>query len=111
MRRTALAVGLALAAALAAGPGAGLAQEEGETDAHPRAGFWFNGGLGAGNVEAEISGGGSGSETGGAALLGLGYDFRLSDGVSLTPFLNGVGISWDGGDVNFNQLGLSITTH
>lgn len=74
-------------------------------------GFFFRGGLGFGSVETEIAGVGSGSESGGAALLGLGYDVRVSDNVSLTPFLNGVGITTDDTDVNFNQLGLSVTTH
>lgn len=74
-------------------------------------GFFLRGGLGVGTVEASISGVGSGSETGGAALLGLGYDFRVSETVSLTPYLNGVGISEESGSVNYTQLGLSVTVH
>lgn len=74
-------------------------------------GFYLLGGLGVGTVDVGISDLGDASETGGAAVLGLGLDIRISDNVSLTPYLNGVGISYDGGDANFNQLGLSITTH
>jgi hypothetical protein len=74
-------------------------------------GFYLLGGLGVGRIDVEFSGAGSADETGGAAALGLGYDIRMGDNVSLTPFLHGVGLSFDGGDANFNQLGLSITTH
>lgn len=74
-------------------------------------GFFLLGGLGYGVLELEVSGTGTASETGPAAVLGLGFDVRVSDSVSLTPFLNGVGISFEGGNVNFNQLGLSITAH
>jgi len=74
-------------------------------------GFFLRGGLGLGTVETSISGVGSGSETGAGALLGLGYDFRIGESVSLTPYLNGVGISEDTGSVNFSQLGLSVTVH
>lgn len=74
-------------------------------------GFYLLGGLGFGTVDLDVSGFGSASETGAAAVLGLGVDIRVSDNVSLTPYLHGVGISFDDGDANFNQLGLSITTH
>lgn len=74
-------------------------------------GFFLLGGLGVGTVDVDVAGFGSDSETGGAAVLGLGIDLRISDNVSLTPYLNGIGISYDGGDANFNQLGVSITTH
>lgn len=72
--------------------------------------FFLTGGLGVGTVSVDTSVGDD-SETGAAALLGLGYDFRVSDNVSLTPFLNGVGLSFSDGDLNFSQLGLSVTVH
>lgn len=74
-------------------------------------GFYLLGGLGVGRVDLEISGFGDAEETGGAAALGLGYDIRVGSNVSLTPFLHGVGITFEDGDANFGQLGLSITTH
>jgi hypothetical protein len=48
---------------------------------------------------------------GGAAVFGVGYDFRVSPNVSLTPYYNGVGMANGGGDLNFNQLGLGVTIH
>lgn len=74
-------------------------------------GFYLLGGLGYGQVDLDVSGVGSASEGGVAAVLGLGVDLRIGDNVSLTPFLNGVGVSFEDGDANFGQLGLSITTH
>lgn len=73
-------------------------------------GFFLQGGLGIGQIRAGGSGE-SDSTTGGSALLGLGYDFRVGTNVSLTPFLNAVGGSFDGGTSNFGQLGLSVTWH
>jgi hypothetical protein len=59
-----------------------------------------------------VSGFGSETRSGTGAILGLGYDIRIGDHFSLTPFLNGVGISTTGGgDANFSQIGLGITTH
>lgn len=73
-------------------------------------GFYLAGGLGIATLSIDSSFGDA-SETGTAAILGLGYDFRVSENVSLTPYLNGVGASFDGGDLNFNQFGLSVTVH
>lgn len=73
-------------------------------------GFFLRGGLGFGTVEVELQNV-TVTDDGGALLLGAGWDFRISDSVSLTPFLNGVGVSTDGSDFSFSQLGLSITTH
>ena len=53
---------------------------------------------------------GSGSQTGGAALLGLGYDIPIGR-VSLTPYWNGYALTYSGGDANVGQLGLGITVH
>jgi hypothetical protein len=74
-------------------------------------GFFLLGGVGLGQVHAEVSGFGSGSETGVGALLGLGYDFRVGNNVSLTPFWNGFAMSSSETDANVGQLGLGVTVH
>ena len=73
-------------------------------------GFFLLGGLGLGSVHAS-SGPGSGTETCGAALLGLGYDFRIGTNVSLTPFVNGYAMKNDNTDANVGQIGLGLTVH
>src|SRR5947207_12113855 len=50
----------------------------------PTGGFFLTGGLGLGTVSAGVAGFVSASETGVAALLGLGYDIRVSNSVSLS---------------------------
>ena len=77
----------------------------------PMGGFFMTGGLGLGKVSAGVSGFGSNSETGAAALLGLGYDIRVGRTVSLTPYWNGFALSYSGGDANVGQIGLGITVH
>jgi hypothetical protein len=74
-------------------------------------GFFLLGGLGLGTIHAEIDGLGSDSETGGGALLGLGYDIRVGRNVSLTPFWNGFAARTSNADANVGQLGLSVTLH
>ena len=74
-------------------------------------GFFLTGGLGIGTVDLAIDGFGSASELGTGALLGLGFDIRVASSVSFTPFWNGVGISFSGGDANIGQIGLGITIH
>lgn len=74
-------------------------------------GFFLLGGLGVGQVHAELSGFGSASETGAGALVGLGYDFRVGQNVSLTPYWNGFAMSTSNSDANVGQLGLGITVH
>lgn len=74
-------------------------------------GFFVTGGLGLGTINAELSGFGSASETGVGALVGLGYDFRVGQNVSLTPFWNGFAMSSSNSDANVGQLGLSVTVH
>jgi hypothetical protein len=69
-------------------------------------GFFLTFGGGLGHVSL------NGDRTiGGAAVFGLGYDIRVGRSVSLTPYYNGVGMANDGGDLNFNQLGLGVTIH
>ena len=72
---------------------------------------FLTGGLGLGTVSAGVAGFGSASETGVAALLGLGYDIRVSNSVSLSPYWNGFALSYSGGDANVGQIGLGITVH
>ncbi len=73
-------------------------------------GFYLTGGLGIASLSAAV-GGFSDSQTGVAALLGLGYDIRLGQNVSLSPFWNGIGGSFDNGDANFGQIGVGFTWH
>lgn len=74
-------------------------------------GFFLLGGLGLGAVNLDVDGVGSESETGAGAVVGLGYDIRIGQMVSLTPYWNGVGISYSDGDANFGQIGLAVTLH
>jgi hypothetical protein len=74
-------------------------------------GFFLLGGLGVGQVRAEISGFGSDSETGAGALVGLGYDIGVGQNVSLTPYWNGFAMSSSNSDANVGQIGLGVTVH
>ncbi len=74
-------------------------------------GFFLLGGVGLGIVDLEIDGLGSDSETGGAAVLGLGWDLRVGDNVSVTPFWNGMGMTFSDGDANVGQIGVGVTLH
>jgi hypothetical protein len=74
-------------------------------------GFFLLGGLGVGVIDASVSGFGSNSETGVGAVLGLGYDFRVGENVSLTPFWNGFAVNSSNSDANVGQIGLGVTIH
>lgn len=77
-------------------------------------GFFLLGGLGVGQVRAEVSGFGgsaSASETGFGAIVGLGYDIRVGQNVSLTPYWNGFAMASDETDANVGQIGLGVTVH
>jgi hypothetical protein len=74
-------------------------------------GFFLTGGLGVGNIHAEVTGLGSGDETGFGALAGIGYDFRVGSNVSLTPYWNGFATSSSNSDANVGQVGLGVTIH
>lgn len=74
-------------------------------------GFFLTGGVGVGTVRASISGFGSASETGLGGLLGLGYDFRVGDNLSVTPYWNGFAVSSSDADANVGQIGIGITAH
>ncbi|ODT03848.1 MAG: hypothetical protein ABS52_07080 [Gemmatimonadetes bacterium SCN 70-22] len=74
-------------------------------------GFYLTGGLGIATIDLGVDGYGSASDTGVSALLGIGYDIRVGQNVSLTPFWNGIGGSFDGYGANFGQIGLGLTIH
>lgn len=73
--------------------------------------FFLQGGLGVGRVDVTISGIGSGNESGFAALVGLGYDIRVGENLSLTPYLNGFGTGTETATWSVGQLGISLTVH
>lgn len=74
-------------------------------------GFFLTGGVGIGSIHASVSGLGSATENGVGLLFGLGYDIRIGNNVSLTPYWNGYAVRSGDADANVGQLGLSITAH
>ena len=74
-------------------------------------GFFLTGGLGLGSVRASLEGFDSETEVGAGALLGLGYDFRVGQNMSLTPFWNGYAVNTSNADANVGQLGVGVTIH
>jgi len=73
--------------------------------------FFLTGGLGLGANIVKVDGLDTRSETGGSAVLGLGYDIRVGTSLSLTPYLDGFGVSTNNDDFNVGQVGLSLTFH
>lgn len=73
--------------------------------------FFLRGGLGGGQVSADLGDFTANSETAAVGVVGVGYDVRLGRITSLTPFFNSVGLQGDGWDMNFVQFGLAISTH
>ncbi len=73
--------------------------------------FFLLGGLGLGSIHVDLGDFGSETETGGGALLGLGYDIKLGDKTSMTLYWNGFAARTENADANVGQLGLSITAH
>ena len=73
--------------------------------------FFLTGGLGFGSMRAALEGFGSETEIGVGAVLGLGYDFKVGDNMSLTPFWNGFAVRTSDADSNVGQLGVSLTMH
>ena len=69
------------------------------------------GGLGIGSIHVSVDGFGSDGETGGGAVIGLGYDFRIGRNVSMTPFWNGFAAKTDNADANVGQIGVGVTVH
>lgn len=81
--------------------------------AHPwaRRGFFVQAGLGVGRIRGEDGGIIEFSQNGGSALLGIGYDIRLSRTVSLTPFYQGFATVTDNLDGTVGMLGIGLTVH
>ncbi len=73
-------------------------------------GFFVNLGLGVGQVSVS-EGSTSISESGGGALLGLGYDVRVGPSWSLTPFANAIGFDIDGDRADIFQFGVGVSFH
>jgi hypothetical protein len=76
-----------------------------------RGNLFVLGGVGVGRVDVAMGGLTAGSDLAYAALLGMGYDIRITPMTSLTPFWNGIGLRNNGGDLNWGQIGLGVTIH
>ena len=91
-------------------------------------GFFLTGGVGVGWIDFTLSNQlnrsptrsrawqwahGSANQVGYAGLAGLGYDFRVGNNASLTPFLNGFYINGDENlaSINVVQFGVGATVH
>jgi hypothetical protein len=72
-------------------------------------GFFLNGGLGLGYFW--LSDSGSGPDIGRALLVGLGYDARISENVSITTFINVAGIHTPDPSGRVGQIGVGLTFH
>ena len=72
--------------------------------------FFLKLGLGFASWEASV-GGLAISETGGGGVFGLGYDFRIGDNWSITPFLNSNVGRFDTGNASVIDLGVGVTWH
>src|SRR2546423_2583464 len=89
----------------------------GEIDARVRfypqttGGFFVSGGIGVGSVTGSVAGFGSNTETGGAAILGMGYDIRVARNTSITPYWNAYAMKNNNTDANVGQIGLAVTLH
>lgn len=70
-------------------------------------GFFILGGLGVGIIAADITD----VEKGVGALVGFGYDVRVGNNVSITPFWNGFAVNTTNADANVGQLGIGVTLH
>ena len=73
-------------------------------------GFFLKGGLGSSRFLVEVSGINT-SETGGGAVLGLGFDARVGDNWSITPVLNFNYGAFDGGNSNIVELAVGVSWH
>ena len=89
-----------------------VATLEARVRVYPRAtsGFFLVGGIGLGTVQASYDDFDE-NESGLGLTLGLGWDIRVGRNVSLTPYWTGTGVSTDDSDLNFGQIGLSVTIH
>lgn len=80
----------------------------------PASGFFLKGGIGVSTLEASASGGGfsfSARETGLGLTAGLGYDVRVGNAFSVSPYGTFGWGNFEGGSANTFQLGLGVTWH
>jgi hypothetical protein len=73
-------------------------------------GLYLTGGLGLGQARVETPIGDA-SEMGFGFVVGMGYDIRIANNLSLTPFWTGFAVQSDNLNMNVGQIGLSITAH
>jgi hypothetical protein len=73
-------------------------------------GFFLTGGIGGASIRAS-AGGLSATENGAGAVFGLGYDYRVAQNASITPYWNGFAMKSSNNDANVGQVGLAITLH
>lgn len=77
-------------------------------------GFFVKGGIGLSTLEASASAPGvsiSASQTGLGLTAGLGYDIRVGNSASVTPYGSFGWGDFDGGSANNFQLGVGFTWH
>lgn len=72
-------------------------------------GFFLTGGLGLGYMW--LSDSGNGPDIGRAILIGLGYDARIGENVSVTTFVNRAMIHTPDPQGSANQIGVGLTFH
>jgi hypothetical protein len=76
---------------------------------YPEGGFFLTGGLGLGYFWFSDSG--SGPNVGRAMLIGLGYDARVGENMSITTFINRAAIHTPDPRGSFGQIGVGLTFH
>lgn len=77
----------------------------------PASGFFVKGGVGLAATKLDVSGFGSGTDTGWGFIGGVGYDARVGRNMSITPVANWVYGGFDGYNTNVLQVGLGVTWH
>ena len=73
-------------------------------------GFFLKLGLGVASAELAV-GGVSISESAAGGVFGIGYDRRIGDNWSITPFLNSNVGQFDSGNTSVVELGVGVTWH
>lgn len=76
-----------------------------------RSNFFITVGAGLGRIGDGVTGSGVAGELGTGFVLGVGYDIRLGNAASLTPYIHFYGAKTENLDANVAQAGLSITIH
>jgi hypothetical protein len=72
-------------------------------------GFFLTGGLGLGYFW--LSDSGTGADIGRSFLIGLGYDARIGENVSITTFVNRAAIHTPDPSGSVGQIGVGVTFH